>query len=67
MSGFGGGFGEPDPPATVTAEQDPRLITLVQGGQKIEAIKLYRELTRAGLAEAKDAVDRLEQTYGSTG
>jgi len=26
-------------------------------GNKIEAIKLYRELTGAGLAEAKDAID----------
>ena len=32
-----------------------------------DPIKLYRELTGAGLAEAKDAVDRLEGTYGSTG
>jgi hypothetical protein len=30
-------------------------------GRKIEAIKLYREATNVGLAEAKDAVDKLEQ------
>jgi ribosomal L7/L12-like protein len=29
-------------------------------GRKIEAIKLYRKCTNAGLAEAKDAVDKLE-------
>ena len=29
-------------------------------GNKIEAIKLYRELTGTGLAEAKDAIDRAE-------
>jgi hypothetical protein len=29
-------------------------------GQKIEAIKLYRECTDAGLAEAKTAVEKLE-------
>jgi len=29
-------------------------------GQKIQAIKLYRSATSVGLAEAKDAVDKLE-------
>jgi len=32
---------------------------LLQSGNQIQAIKLYRELTGVGLAEAKDAVDRL--------
>jgi ribosomal protein L7/L12 len=32
---------------------------LVQQGQKVEAIKLYRETTGADLREAKIAVDRL--------
>jgi len=40
---------------------DERLIALVRNGQKIEAIKLYREKTGAGLKEAKDAVEALEQ------
>ncbi|MGD9689353.1 MAG: hypothetical protein AB7K52_07910 [Phycisphaerales bacterium] len=31
---------------------------LIAEGRKIEAMKLYRERTGAGLAEAKDAVDR---------
>ena len=31
------------------------MLELVQTGQKIQAIKLYRELTGVGLAEAKDA------------
>ena len=31
----------------------------LQSGNKIEAIKLYRELTGAGLKEAKDAVERI--------
>ena len=30
-------------------------------GRKIEAIKLYRKATGTGLADAKDAVDKLEQ------
>jgi ribosomal protein L7/L12/streptogramin lyase len=35
--------------------------TLVRGGNKIQAIKLYRELTGTSLADAKDAVERLER------
>jgi len=30
------------------------------GGRKIEAIKLYREVTGTGLAEAKPAVEKIE-------
>ncbi|NEA55689.1 hypothetical protein G3I60_16440 [Streptomyces sp. SID13666] len=32
---------------------------LVRQGKKIQAIKAYRELTGAGLKEAKEAVERL--------
>lgn len=42
------------------AWQDPRVISLVRQGNKIEAIKLYRELTNVGLAEAKSVIDRIE-------
>jgi hypothetical protein len=41
---------------------DPRLDEvrrLVREGRKIEAIKVYREVTRVGLREAKDAVERM--------
>ncbi|MBL8923074.1 MAG: ribosomal protein L7/L12 [Myxococcaceae bacterium] len=34
---------------------------LLRAGRKIEAIKRYRELTGAGLKEAKDAVEALER------
>ncbi len=37
------------------------LTTLIQSGQKIEAIKQYRERTGSGLKEAKDAVEALER------
>ena len=33
------------------------MIELLQAGQQIQAIKLYRELTGVGLKEAKDAVE----------
>ena len=35
------------------------VVSLARSGNKIEAIKEYRELTGLGLAEAKDVVDRL--------
>jgi ribosomal protein L7/L12 len=38
-----------------------RVIALAREGKKIEAIKLYRDLTGAGLKEAKDAVEALER------
>lgn len=45
---------------------DPMLAPQVQDalrrGNKIEAIKIYRELTGVDLAEAKDAVDRAERS-----
>jgi ribosomal protein L7/L12 len=34
---------------------------LLRRGQKIEAIKLYREWHNVGLAEAKTAVDQIER------
>jgi ribosomal protein L7/L12 len=40
---------------------DGRVIALLRDGRKIEATKLYRDLTGAGLKEAKDAVEALER------
>ena len=34
---------------------------MMRNGQKIQAIKLYRQLTGAGLKEAKESVERLER------
>ena len=39
---------------------DP-LMDLIRSGKKIEAIKIYRQRTGAGLKEAKDAVEALER------
>jgi hypothetical protein len=36
------------------------VVELVRAGKKIEAIKLYREITGVGLKESKDAVDAIE-------
>ena len=43
---------------------DARIIEFLKKGQKIEAIKVYRELTNTSLAEAKQAVERIEASLG---
>jgi ribosomal protein L7/L12 len=53
------GFTFQGAPASVDAANDPRIAELVGKGNKIEAIKLYRELTGTGLAEAKSAIDSM--------
>src|SRR4051812_6442886 len=40
---------------------DREAAALVREGSKIQAIRVYRELTGTGLAEAKEAVERLER------
>ncbi|HEY0455112.1 MAG TPA: ribosomal protein L7/L12 [Verrucomicrobiae bacterium] len=49
------------PPKRLTPEQYTRVQNVALAGKKIEAIKLYRELTGAGLKEAKDAVESMNQ------
>ena len=46
-----------EPPASEGPDAD--IVALVQAGNKLEAIKRYRELTGADLATAKQAVDQL--------
>jgi hypothetical protein len=41
--------------------RSPGIQDALRRGNKIEAIKMYRELTGVGLAEAKQAIDRSEQ------
>lgn len=61
-TGFDGGFASDTAPESA----DPRVIELIQAGNEIAAIKLYRELTGLGLSESKQAVDKLRETYGPT-
>lgn len=42
------------------AEGMERVRAALRDGNKIEAIKLYRELTGVGLKDAKDAVEAME-------
>lgn len=49
----------------ITEQQlPPDVIAAIQQGQKIEAIKLLREATGLGLANAKVLVDRAARTHG---
>ena len=43
---------------------EDEVATLLEQGQKIEAIKRYRERTGVGLKEAKDAVERMAERRG---
>ena len=47
----------PEPPKNITEEDIQQLL---QEGQKIQAIKLYRSLHNVGLKDAKNAVERME-------
>jgi len=53
------GIQPPDPGAA--SGLSPGVRQLADVGQKIQAIKLYREATGAGLADSKDAVEKLER------
>jgi ribosomal protein L7/L12 len=46
----------PEPGQIPTMEHVTRLAA---AGQKIQAIKMYREINRVGLKEAKDAVEKM--------
>lgn len=54
------------PPDDVRDRDNPvleaRIKSLLSKGKKIEAVKIYREEFGVGLAEAKDAVDRMESS-----
>ena len=43
---------------------DPEIVTLLREGNLIEAIKVQREKTGGGLAEARDAVEALRSRLG---
>lgn len=47
-----------------TRMADARMIDMLKRGSKIEAIKVYREIHNCGLAEAKQAVDKIEARLG---
>lgn len=63
LSGVGLGVGSAASPSHIPAPGDhPRMAevrALVAANRKIEAIKIYREITGLGLKEAKDAIDAM--------
>lgn len=59
--------------ASTSKEQEPspesdnleaKVLALMEGGKKIEAIKLYRQQTGCDLKNAKDAVEALATKHG---
>jgi hypothetical protein len=56
------GLSQPGP-GTPAGGLDPDIQQLLNSGKKINAIKLYRERTGVGLAEAKDAIEGWEDRY----
>ena len=51
------GNAAPSQSRALTEEQLTRLRELYKAGEKIQAIKEYRDITKCGLKEAKDAVE----------
>jgi ribosomal protein L7/L12 len=55
---------EQAPPAGSLTPWQERVLELMRQGQKIEAIKVHREATGAGLKDSKDAVEALAVQHG---
>jgi ribosomal protein L7/L12 len=50
--------------ATTLNQPAPEITDAIRAGNKIQAIKLWRERTGVGLKEAKDAVEALARSMG---
>jgi large subunit ribosomal protein L7/L12 len=48
------------------AAASPEIVALVRAGKPIQAIKVYRQMTGAGLKESKDVIDNLRIDLGLT-
>ena len=57
------GLDPADAVPTASGGLDPEVVELINSGKKIQAIKVHRERTGLGLAEAKDAVEAFERLY----
>ncbi len=56
--------GKQEQPSVSLSPLEERVLNLMRQGQKIEAIKVYRGETGAGLKESKDAVEALAMKHG---
>jgi ribosomal protein L7/L12 len=43
---------------------DPKIVAALKRGNLLEAIKLYREITGAGMEEAKKAIEEMQGRLG---
>ena len=57
------GLDPADAVPTAAGGLDPEVVGLVNAGNKIQAIKVHRDRTGLGLAEAKDAIEEFERRY----
>jgi ribosomal protein L7/L12 len=48
----------------VSTNDDPRIIELLKKGNKMDAIKIYREITNADLLNAKNAIEEIQKRLG---
>ncbi|MBX7195992.1 MAG: ribosomal protein L7/L12 [Sandaracinaceae bacterium] len=55
---------EPGGKPAAASKSASAVVAALRAGNKIEAIRLYREQTGLGLRESKDAVDKLERELG---
>jgi ribosomal protein L7/L12 len=51
-------------PGLPPAAASPEIVALVRDGKPIQAIKMYRQMTGAGLKESKDVIDGLRVDLG---
>jgi hypothetical protein len=51
-------------PASLVDALDAQLLGLLRQGHKIQAIKVYRDASGVGLADAKDYVEALARSHG---
>jgi hypothetical protein len=54
-------------PYRIDPKTQQKIIDMLGKGRKIEAIKLFREATAAGLKEAKEAIEDLDQSLSNRG
>lgn len=54
---------ESDQPDKQTTDEMEQIVEALKQGNKIQAIKDYRELTGSGLKESKEAIDALIEKY----
>lgn len=47
-----------------TPGPNPQIVDAIRAGNKIQAIKIHREITGSNLKESKDAVEALARTLG---